>query len=58
MFIEDNKDDIRSLPPAEKYLLYHTLKAIPAKLNTGYFIQSHWSYVVNRLLLRASFRET
>lgn len=50
-FIEGSKDYVKIITPTETHLLYHTLKGILDKLNPAYFIQSHRSYVVNRLFI-------
>ncbi|WP_343532081.1 LytTR family DNA-binding domain-containing protein [Pedobacter sp.] len=49
--IEGNKDYVKIVTNTETHLLYHTLKGILDKLNPAYFIQSHRSYVVNRLFI-------
>ena len=49
--IEGNKDYVKIVTNTETHLLYHTLKGILDKLNPEYFIQSHRSYVVNRLCI-------
>ena len=49
--IEGNKDYVKIVTNTETHLLYHTLKGILDKLNPEYFIQSHRSYVVNRLFV-------
>ncbi len=49
--IEGNKDYVKIVTNTETHLLYHTLKGILDKLNSEYFIQSHRSYVVNRLFI-------
>lgn len=49
--IEGNKDYVKIVTNTETHLLYHTLKGILDKLNPEYFIQSHRSYVVNRLFI-------
>ncbi len=49
--IEGNKDYVKIVTHTETHLLYHTLKGILDKLNPEYFIQSHRSYVVNRLFI-------
>jgi len=49
--IEGSKDYVKIVTNTETHLLYHTLKRILDKLNPEYFIQSHRSYVVNRLFI-------
>jgi len=49
--IEGNKDYVKIVTHTETHLLYHTLKGILEKLNPEYFIQSHRSYVVNKLFI-------
>ncbi|MBO9673374.1 MAG: response regulator transcription factor [Sphingobacteriaceae bacterium] len=49
--IEGHKDYIKIITTTETYLLYHTLKGILDKLNQKYFIQSHRSYIVNKLVV-------
>lgn len=49
--VEGNKDYIKIITTTETHLLYHTLKGILEKLNPKYFVQSHRSYVVNKLFI-------
>ncbi|MBB6236838.1 DNA-binding LytR/AlgR family response regulator [Pedobacter sp. AK013] len=49
--IEGHKDYIKIITTTETHLLYHTLKGILEKLNQKYFIQSHRSYLVNKLVV-------
>ncbi|NMN35040.1 response regulator transcription factor [Pedobacter riviphilus] len=56
--IEGNKDYIKIITTTETYLLYHTLKGILDKLNQKYFIQSHRSYLVNKLVIARIVRDS
>ncbi|GGG99249.1 LytR/AlgR family response regulator transcription factor [Pedobacter zeae] len=49
--IEGSKDYIKIITTTGTHLLYHTLKGILGKLNQKYFIQSHRSYLVNKLVV-------
>lgn len=47
--IEGMKDYIKVVTAAREYIIYHTLKSMLEKLDSGLFIQVHRSHIVNRL---------
>jgi len=51
IYIEGSKDYVKIVTDTQSHLLYHTLKGILEKLNGEYFIQTHRSYLVNRLYI-------
>lgn len=49
LYIEGCKDYVKILTTGKTYLIYQTLKATLEKLNQNIFLQSHRSYIVNRM---------
>ena len=49
LYIEGRKDYVKILTTGKTYLIYQTLKATLEKLNKNIFLQSHRSYIVNRM---------
>jgi two-component system response regulator LytT len=49
LYIEGCRDYVKILTIGKTYLVYKTLKATFEKLNQNIFLQSHRSYIVNRM---------
>ena len=51
IYVEGCRDYVKIITEDRQHIIYHTLKGILEKLNPGYFIQTHRSYIVNKTFI-------
>lgn len=49
LYVEGCKDYVKIITIGDSHIIYHTLKGILERLNPSLFIQSHRSYLVNKM---------